>query len=494
MERIERVTEIENFFKQSLFAILKEYYGGASKGCISKLFLTGVLPAFRSGISPLNATEIISTRVSFHGICGFTDEEVRIITKHYMALEDQSQDLLQICWIMKKYYNGYYFADSDKDLELLYCPELVHYYLKTYKDNGLVARPELSKAVHNTKILKTIADTGDISVKDIITLIQAGSIFSEVDSEFSFGDVIRQIGKSKTTTLSMLVYLGVLTRKNQPQTLRIPNDIMKDNVVAYPHWLIFTDKHQVFTCIEQHIKTQQSLHPRLKSIHLEICGGSIQNFKEILQENLNNREVRSIRSQTEATLQGIVETMLDPPNIRLDEVRLVVDATKKQGNGRFGYIDIFIADDSGNAAILELKDIRLTGLYSASHENSRELPYSETEELSEKLMNMNEDSLNSMPYMYYDKDKNSQHKTTVDKMRQDGRVQLSKYMEVVAMGNCKAFRASGMLDPRIKIRPSSSRNLYGFLLVSVGGRRILCDAMDPVRTRFSYEITPSSSA
>lgn len=72
-------------------------------------------------------------------------------------------------------------------------------------------------------------------MNDIIELAEVGSIHCRVDSGFNFADVIRQTGKDKTTTLSLLVHLGVLTCENEHGVLRIPNDIMKKNVVAYSH-------------------------------------------------------------------------------------------------------------------------------------------------------------------------------------------------------------------------------------------------------------------
>ena len=87
-DTIAKVTEIEQFFKLNFFAPLKEACGNLSTGgqnaIISKYFLTGVTPAFRSGISPLTAVSIVSHYRKLHGMCGFTDKEVKAIVQYYL--------------------------------------------------------------------------------------------------------------------------------------------------------------------------------------------------------------------------------------------------------------------------------------------------------------------------------------------------------------------------------------------------------------------------
>ena len=122
-QRSIEVADIELFFKGALFSLLKETNGT----CISKYFLTGVLPAFRSGMSPLTATPMTSESPEFQGICGLTDQQVKLLAKTFLGLDDSNPALDSICWTMKKYYNGYYFANSsDHGLELRYNPELVY--------------------------------------------------------------------------------------------------------------------------------------------------------------------------------------------------------------------------------------------------------------------------------------------------------------------------------------------------------------------------------
>jgi hypothetical protein len=64
-------------------------------------------------------------------------------------------------------------------------------------------------------------------------------------------------------------------------------------------------------------------------------------------------------------------------------------------------VDVFIVNESGNAVILELKDIRLAGLLSGKQ--GRWIitpPYDAMKDLDEEVSSMDENSLNEMAYMY----------------------------------------------------------------------------------------------
>jgi hypothetical protein len=225
--RSTKVSDIESFFKTCLFATLKEACGDGDIGCIDKYFLTGVLPAFRAGMSPLTATTMISGNPEFHGICGFTSEQVEVFIKAYLG----AGPFDDVSWAMRKYYNGYHFADSSaNELDRLYNPQLVFHYLSKLKEGGSVTELEDSPAIHTTNILKSVADTGQFSVEDIVRLVAAGFQKTKILKEFGFVDLMEMSGKDRAVTLSLLVYLGVLTRDARPGVVRIPNELMKATV------------------------------------------------------------------------------------------------------------------------------------------------------------------------------------------------------------------------------------------------------------------------
>jgi len=232
---MDKVRWIETFFNCNFFTILKQGCEDTSKGrsgvVIEKYFLTGVTPAFRAGISPLTATSIVSHIRGLHGICGFTEEEVKALTKHYLAKDDQA--VVPILHALKRLYNGYCFwtsggDESEMDQTRLYSPHLVFHYLSNFKTEGFVAKPEESTAVHTTTILRSISDIGEFSVSDLMEIVVTGSVKTSIKAEFGYSD-LQNVGKDREYTWSLLFYLGILTLGTNG-SLRIPNDVIKLDV------------------------------------------------------------------------------------------------------------------------------------------------------------------------------------------------------------------------------------------------------------------------
>ncbi|RUP43098.1 hypothetical protein BC936DRAFT_137605 [Jimgerdemannia flammicorona] len=82
---------------------------------------------------------------------------------------------------------------------------------------------------------------------------------------------------------------------------------------------------------------------------------------------LSSRATRSLITSNEAVLQGVVEFLFDKLHLRVPELRLVVNATKEYGNGRYGFVDVFIPSVMTHVegirthnVVLELKYISIT--------------------------------------------------------------------------------------------------------------------------------------
>src|SRR5439155_25218308 len=89
-----RVKRVEQFFNERFFSWLKQACGmlGDGKAIIQKYFLTGVLSAVRAGVSPLLEVIPVSTEHQLHGICGFTETEVKAVVKQYLQKSELETD------------------------------------------------------------------------------------------------------------------------------------------------------------------------------------------------------------------------------------------------------------------------------------------------------------------------------------------------------------------------------------------------------------------
>jgi Predicted AAA-ATPase len=227
------ITVIEIFFGTSLFSTLKAACGDDIIGCVSKYFVMGVLPTFRQGITPLFVNTTISRWWIFHGVCGLNGYQVRKLVSTFLNCPDPSPSLDNVCRTLKEYYNGYYFAEDSDLEEHLYNLHHVNHHLFRYEAGGRVHVPEQAKSVHSECVLQLIPDTGNFSMEDIIELLANGYIKSKVWGIFGSTE-LEELGEDKATTLSFLMYSGVLTRDVDFEIFRIPNKMMKIMVCGFP--------------------------------------------------------------------------------------------------------------------------------------------------------------------------------------------------------------------------------------------------------------------
>jgi hypothetical protein len=228
---------IESFFNESLFSILKAACSDGPFGCIDKYLLAGVLPAFRTGTSPLSGVKSISDVPQFHGICGLTEQQLRIIAKAYLYPHN-GRELESRVRSLQKFCNGYCFAwsshpDTDitekkSKLARLGNPHLAFQYLSDFKNCGSFTPRE---DFHPTSILKSVPDLGKFSWPDLKKLESEGPQKTKILTKFGFTDLVMLPGKDSQMTLSLLVYLGALTGDEQPGVVQIPNRAMRDMVI-----------------------------------------------------------------------------------------------------------------------------------------------------------------------------------------------------------------------------------------------------------------------
>ncbi|GBB88186.1 hypothetical protein RclHR1_14710003 [Rhizophagus clarus] len=95
----------------------------------------------------------------------------------------------------------------------------------------------------------------------------------------------------------------------------------------------------------------------------DLIEGNVTSFVKLLKKRLSTRSRMSLSSANEPVLQAIVE-LLFPLKHHVPELCLIMNNTKKKGNGRFGFVDIFVLGEEieKNYICVELKYISLLGL------------------------------------------------------------------------------------------------------------------------------------
>ena len=217
--------------------------------------------------------------------------------------------------------------------------------------------------------------------------------------------------------------------------------------------------------------------------------GSAKEFCELLETFLSSRAVRSLQTANEAVLQGIVELLLDEPSNRVPELRLVVDGSKEIGDGRFGFVDVFIprqamaTGDDQTCIVMEHKNATLEGLWKGA--SSQKPNYNDLESLHEALRYENEDALHARKYVYKSQGDGRLVSTTLKSIMEGGLQQLRQYMRIIALGKVRSYRDSGVLDSRVNIDIGLD-DLQGYVVMAIGGARVLMRSEECVQTQCEY--------
>lgn len=214
--------ELSRFFTSQFFAIIKQ----ATSEVIDKYWITGVLPVFRDGVSPLNAVKLISSRAEYHGLCGLTENEVYTITKEYLPPGPLDVDM--ILQDLRRWYNGHLFCNiqgSGQPLDTLYSPELVFTHLRALGNNTRIKPIDEIYNVQTSRVLGAIPDNGITPFIETFYRVQSGNLKAEILSSFGITEA-SQIGINPRITQTLLYHLGVFTFAADGRNLTIPNCTM----------------------------------------------------------------------------------------------------------------------------------------------------------------------------------------------------------------------------------------------------------------------------
>ena len=212
----------------------------------------------------------------------------------------------------------------------------------------------------------------------------------------------------------------------------------------------------------------------------------------LLETFVKDRAIRSTSTAGEESIQSIVELLLSEAPKVVAEMCLVVDGSKRHGDGRFGFVDIFLPPNSASAntdniaSVLELKNLHLEGLLKGRAGSwIFKPPFKEMEDLAECLDKEVDDDLLARKYMYYSSEKKQPVITTVGEIIEGGLEQLKRYMETIAKGHVLTYADSGIFDKRVSVR-SGTCILAGYVIMVIGGKRVLWRTAEKITAKYLY--------
>jgi hypothetical protein len=259
--------------------------------------------------------------------------------------------------------------------------------------------------------------------------------------------------------------------------------------------------------IRAYLNRDPGFSARMVQSYRDFMRGEINPFVGILEDFFRKRVTRSLAVTNESNLEMAIELLWFEEAQCVPQLSLVMDSTKDWRKGRGGFLDIFVGNSlrqltvSNPVIVMELKHVTLLSLWKAGQPTLNIDPKSskDYDSLVTMLRGATEDQLLAMKYTYFDKDKRIWITLQVKDTLQAATVQLNEYMNVISGGRVTST-CPGVLDDRIMYRDGGCDILLGYVVISVGGTRVLCRSTAKKATFYSFEVvhprepSPRSSA
>lgn len=144
--------------------------------------------------------------------------------------------------------------------------------------------------------------------------------------------------------------------------------------------------------------------------------------------------------------------------------------------------------------VMELKNISLLGLWKAKQTYPAANPRSQNQykNLLNDLRKATEENLLDFSYSFYDKDSRQWVTKQVREVFQEAIVQLDKYTTLLSLGQGelppRAGRQgrNGIVHDKVSYLDGGQDVLWGFVIICVGGARVICRRVAVVQTQYTY--------
>jgi hypothetical protein len=138
-----------------------------------------------------------------------------------------------------------------------------------------------------------------------------------------------------------------------------------------------------------------------------------------------------------------------------------------------------------------LKNTTLEGLWMGASNNSTPTPtHKNLQILQETLKKEKGTTLLSRRYMYPHYSQEGEQiwrSTTLKDMVDAGLNQLEKHIQTIQKGNPASYNHAGIFDTRVKVTKGGHDNLQGYVVLGIGGTRVLVTSTERISTTFQYQ-------
>eukprot|EP00961_Rhodomonas_salina_P115972 1560658-Rhodomonas_salina.3 len=308
----------------------------------NRYFVTGIVPvALRESV--FNGYMSLTFDLGFAGLCGFTEDEVRLALIHVARIEEGSDELERALAVARKCFNGHYFVGFE---EALYNPQLVLQFAQEY-DNRF--KGELLQDDAIASRLGELTDWNQVPSQRQVQLLQrdpdiASSLLLASKGRPVEADALEAPLDAKALLakpLSLLFFVGVLTLdKDQKHAdgktrFRLPNAVTK------------------FAYVDMYRNTVLGLPSSSSRFFRE---PSVQHLEELLKRVAAKVDTGRSLKENEALLRGLLSSELLFSLKPLGEQEVFVDVEMRPATDSLQRMDIAIRTPR-HVIVIELKRV-----------------------------------------------------------------------------------------------------------------------------------------
>ncbi len=297
---------INDGFVRTFYATLK---AGAGLGTVARMFITGVTPLMLDDLSSgFNISSNASMDPALNTLAGFTRSDVHRALDEFLAARPtiaqlpELGDRNRLLDTLEQHYDGYRF--SERAAERVFNSDMVLYFLAEVDKQQRYPTDMLDMNVRT--------DYGHLlrigALGDTVEQGKRRTLLETVLSDGSIrGDLLRQFGvrslQSRTTYLSLLYYMGMLTLGEAPRSslgfqLEVPNRVIRE--LQWEHLALMLDD-------QTQIKID--LDSLLDALEAMAVGGDIRPFLEVFHSQVVKKlGIKDTRQLGEKTLKLLFMT------------------------------------------------------------------------------------------------------------------------------------------------------------------------------------------
>lgn len=262
--------------------------------------------------------------------------------------------------------------------------------------------------------------------------------------------------------------------------------------------LLLTRFPQIGRRIRDHLNGDPGFSARMRKSYEDFMDGNTTTFVKLIEDFLSTRLTRSVSDTDEKVLETTIQLLWFEEMQSVAQMHLVADPTKRWGAGQTKFTDFLVGNSrrqlgaSDSIVVMELKNVKLLYLWKARQQNRNDDPKSQNnyEPLLSELSEAVEDQLLNLEYTYFDKTNQQLVTKQVKGTLQAATVQLGDCINIISNGQGGPARP-GVNDHRVVCRDGGGDVLQGYIMMCIGGRRIICRQTATRHTQYSYEIIPA---